>query len=245
VTSLRSPVESFTNPPQWIPTNPELSNYSAVFNQIPLGNYIFNSFFVTLAIVVGQLATATLAGYAFARFDFPGKNILFWLILATMMIPLQATIIPVFVLISKLHLADTRTSLILPAVGTAFGTFLMRQYFMRIPNDFEEAAMIDGAGLWRVFWNVYLPLAKPGLAILSVLTFNAYWNEFFRPLVFLKSPNLFTLPLGLVNLQGYLGTGSISVILAGVIISLIPVLIVYLWGQRYLIEGILMGGVKG
>jgi multiple sugar transport system permease protein len=105
--------------------------------------------------------------------------------------------------------------------------------------------MIDGAGLWRVFWNVYLPLAKPGLAILSVLTFNAYWNEFFRPLVFLKSPNLFTLPLGLVNLQGYLGTGSISVILAGVIISLIPVLIVYLWGQRYLIEGILMGGVKG
>lgn len=104
---------------------------------------------------------------------------------------------------------------------------------------------MDGASNWRVFWNVYLPLAKPGLAILAILTFNAYWNEFFRPLIFLKSGAKFTLPVGLANLQGYLGTGSVSVVLAGVIVSLIPVLVVYLWGQRYLIEGVLMGRVKG
>jgi multiple sugar transport system permease protein len=162
-----------------------------------------------------------------------------------MMIPLQATIIPVFVLISKLGLADTRSSLILPALGTAFGTFLMRQYFLRIPKEFEEAALLDGASQWRIFWSIYLPLAKSGLAVLAVLAFNGYWNEFLRPLIFLKTISKFTLPLGLVNLQGYMGTGSISVVLAGVIVSLLPVLVVYLIGQRYLVEGIMMGGLKG
>lgn len=244
-TSLRSPTESFTLPPQWIPVNPDWSNYRAVFTTIPFGAYIVNSTFVTLAIVVGQLVTAALAGYAFARLEFPGREVFFWIVLATLMIPLQATIIPVFVLISELGLSDTRAALILPALSSAFGAFLLRQYFRRIPNDFEEAALLEGASQWQVFWTIYLPLAKPGLAVLGVLTFNTYWNEFLRPLIFLQSNENFTLPLGLVNLQGYLGTGSISVILAGVVISLLPVLIVYLLGQRYLVEGIMMGGLKG
>ena len=162
VTSLRTPAESFSVPPQWIPTNPQWQNYVAVFQQIPLARYVGNSVIITVSIVLGQLITASLAGYAFARLNFPGKNILFWLILATTMIPLQATIIPVFVLISRLGLADTRLSLILPALPTAFGTFLMRQYFLTIPNDFEEAAMLDGASQWQVFWRIYLPLALPG-----------------------------------------------------------------------------------
>ncbi len=244
-TSLRTPIESFSVPPQWIVLNPDWSNYRAVFERIPFFLEILNSFIVAIAVVVGQLFTASLAGYAFARLDVPGRNVLFWLVMATMMIPLQATIIPVFVLISRLGLANKLLSLILPAVPTAFGAFLLRQYFLGVPNEFEEAATIDGANPLQVFWQVYLPLVAPGLAVLAVLTFNGVWNDFFRPLIFLNDPSVFTIPLGLNELKGYMQTGSISIVLAGVTISLIPVVIVYIFGQRYLLEGIMMGGVKG
>ncbi len=244
-TSLRTPAESFSVPPQWIPVRPDWTNYVEVFKRVPFGAYVVNSFVVTGSVVLGQLLTASLAGYAFARLQFPFRGVLFWLVMATVMIPLQATIIPVFVLISSLGLADTLASLILPALPTAFGTFLLRQYFMSMPNDYEEAALIDGANQWQVFYRVYLPMATPGLAILTVLAFNSHWNEFFRPLIFLSTNENFTLPLGIVTLFGYLGTGSVSVVLAGVVLSLIPVLVVYTVGQRYLIEGIAMGGLKG
>jgi multiple sugar transport system permease protein len=243
-TSLRTPAESFSVPPQWIPVDPDLSNYEQVFERIPFWRQIFNSFLVTASIVVGQLITASLAGYAFAHLEFPGKTVLFWLIMATLMIPLQATIIPVFVLISRLNLTDTLASLILPALPTAFGTFLLRQYFLQIPKEFEEAALIDGAGLWHIFSRVYWPLVAPGLAVLAVLAFNSHWNEFFRPLVFMVTAENFTIPLGLNDLKGYMMTGSISVVLAGVVLSIIPVILVYLFGQRYLIEGIMLGGLK-
>lgn len=243
-TSLRTPIESFTVPPEWIPRSPQWSNYRDVFDEIPYMRYLINSIVVTGSIVVGQLITSALGGYAFARLRFPGKNVLFWLILATLMVPLQATIIPVFVLISKLGLADTRASLILPAWTTAFGIFLLRQHFLSIPNEYGEAAILDGASQWQVFWSVYLPLASPRLAILAVLAFNFHWNEFFRPLIFLSSNDNFTLPLGVVTLFGYLGTGSISVVLAAIVMSFIPVLVVYVIGQRYLVEGLMMGGIK-
>lgn len=244
-TSLRLPSESYSSPPQWIPTDFEVSNYTQVFQQVPFASYVFNTVIVTFAIIAGQLLTAALAGYAFARLKFPGRTLLFGLVLATIMIPLQATVIPVFVLIRNLGLADTLAALILPAWVTAFGTFLMRQFFMQLPNEFEEAALIDGANQWQIFWRVYLRLAAPALAVLAILSFNFHWNEFFRPLIFLTSNEKFTLPLGLVTLQGYLGTGSISVVLAGVMMSLVPVLVIFLLGQRYLIEGITMGGIKG
>jgi multiple sugar transport system permease protein len=244
-TSLRTPAESFSVPPQWIPLRPDFTNYFEVFKRVPFASYVANSFIVTGTIVVGQLLTASLAGYAFARLQFPFRGVLFWLVMATVMVPLQATIIPVFVLISSLGLADTLASLVLPALPTAFGTFLLRQYFMAMPNDYEEAALIDGANQWQVFYRVYLPMATPGLAILTVLAFNTHWNEFFRPLIFLSTNENFTLPLGVVTLFGYLGTGSVSVVLAGVVLSLLPVLVVYTIGQRYLIEGIAMGGLKG
>jgi len=243
-TSLRLPAESFSVPPQWIPVNPNWDNYHQVFVRIPFWSQIFNSIAVTASIVIGQLATASLAAYAFARLTFPGRELLFWVVMATMMIPLQATIIPVFVLISQLGLTDTLTSLILPALPTAFGTFLLRQYFMAISKEFEEAATIDGANPFQVFYRVYLPLVAPGQAVLAVLSFNQHWNEFFRPLVFLLTNSKFTIPLGLNDLKGFESTGSISVVVAGVVISLIPVVFVYFFGQRYLIEGIMMGGVK-
>lgn len=245
-TSLRTPAESFTVPPEWIPIDLDFSNYERVFEEIPFWQQMGNSFFITFATVFGQLLTASLAGYAFARLRFPGRNALFWVVLATMMIPGQATIIPVFILISRgLGLNDTLWALILPSIPTAFGTFLLRQYFMQIPNDYEEAAMLDGANQWQIFRKIYFPLASPGLAILSVLTFNSKWNDYFTPLIFMNTKERFPITLGIVDLQGYMATGSISVVLAGIVLSTIPVIIIYIIGQRYLIEGLMMGGVKG
>jgi multiple sugar transport system permease protein len=245
-TSLRTPAQSFTLPPKWIPVDMAWSNYSQVFDEIPFWRQIGNSFLITLSVVAGQLITASLAGYAFARLRFPGRNILFWIVLATLMIPGQATIIPVFILISRiLGLYDQLGALIVPGLATAFGTFLLRQYFMAIPDDFEEAAMIDGANQWQIFSKIYLPLASPGLAILGVLTFNGKWNDYFSPLIFMNTKEYFPITLGIVDLQGYMGTGSISVVLAGIVLSTIPVIIIYILGQRYLVEGLMAGGVKG
>ncbi len=228
-TSLRQPVESFHVPPQWIPLQPDWSNYRAVFRRIPFWHQFLNSISVTVNIVVGQLITASLAGYAFARLEFPGKTVLFWLVMMTMMVPIQATIIPLYTLISKyLGLADTLSSLVLPALPTAFGTFLLRQYFLMVPVEYEEAAVLDGANPWQVFAQIYLPLASSGLAVLGVLTFNFHWNEFFRPLIFLVTKEKFTVPLGLFDLQGYMMTGSISIVLAGIVLSMVPTVVVYI-----------------
>ncbi len=245
-TSLRTPAQSFTVPPKWIPTDMDFDNYATVFTQIPFWNQIANSFIITLSVVAGQLITASLAGYAFARLRFRGRTVLFWVVMATMMIPGQATIIPLFILISRgLHINDTLFALIIPGLATAFGTFLLRQYFMGIPDDFEEAALVEGANQWQIFRKIYLPLASPGMAILAILTFNAKWNDYFSPLIFMNTKSRFPITLGIVDLQGYMGTGSISVVLAGIVLSTIPVIIIYLLGQRYLIEGLMVGGLKG
>lgn len=243
-TSLRTPSESFNLPPSFLPINPDFTAYQDVFKQINVGLLVLNSALVTGLIALGQMASATLAGYAFARLDFRGKKAIFSLVLATMMVPVQVTIVPVFMLIRGMGLSDTLLALILPAIPTAFGTFLMRQYFLGLPNDFAEAAALDGAGPWRIFRSVYVPLAVPGMAIVGILAFNFHWNEFFRPLILTISEQNFTLPLGLVTLQGNLGTGSISVVLAGVILSMLPALVVFIFGQRTLREGLTAGASK-
>ncbi|MCA9881527.1 MAG: carbohydrate ABC transporter permease [Anaerolineae bacterium] len=245
-TSLRTPAESFTVPPKWIPVDFDVSNYEMVFEEIPFWQQLGNSFFITFTVVIGQVITASLAGYAFARLTFPGRNIIFWIVLATLMIPGQATLIPVFILVTRvLGMGDTLAALIIPSLATAFGTFLLRQYFMQIPGDFEEAAMIDGANQWQIFQRIYLPLASPGMAILAVLTFNAKWNDYLTPLIFMNTEDRFPITLGIVRLQGYMGTGSISVVLAGIVLSTVPVIIIYILGQRYLLEGLMVGGLKG
>lgn len=243
-TSLRTPAESFDLPPEIIPTDPTVEAYRGVFDQIDVWLYALNSTLVTALIAVGQMITAGLAGYAFARLEFRFKKPLFALVLATMMVPLQVTMVPVFLELKTMGLTDTLLGLIVPAFPTAFGTFLMRQYFLGMPKDLGEAAMIDGAGPWRVFRSVYAPLAAPGLAIVGVLAFNYHWNEFFRPLILETSTENLTLPLGLVSLQGNLGTGSISVVLAGVVLSMIPAVVVFVVGQRPLREGIASAGVN-
>src|SRR3954468_1578580 len=243
-TSLRTPAQSFDLPPQIIPTHPTASAYRGVFQQIDVWLLALNSTLVTALIAVGQMITAGLAGYAFARLEFRFKRPLFGLVLATMMVPLQVTIVPVFLVLKSMSLTDTLLGLIIPAFPTAFGTFLMRQYFLGMPKDLGEAAMLDGAGPWRIFRSVYAPLATPGLAIVGVLAFNYHWNEFFRPLILETSNQNFTMPLGLVSLQGNLGTGSISVVLAGVVLSMIPAVVVFVIGQRPLREGITAGAGK-
>ena len=225
-------------------TTPGFAAFVDVFEQIPVWLYLWNTALVTLLVAAGQMISAAMAGYVFARFEFRGKNGLFAVILATMMVPMQVTIVPVFMLIRGMGLADTLLALIIPALPTAFGTFLMRQYFMGLPAELGEAAEIDGAGPWRTFFGIYMPLATPGLAIVGILAFNYHWNEFFRPLIMTISEQNFTLPLGLVSLQGNLGTGSVATVLAGVVLSMIPALIVFIFGQNPLREGLTAGAGK-
>ncbi|WP_375388658.1 carbohydrate ABC transporter permease [uncultured Amnibacterium sp.] len=243
-TSLRTPAEAFTNPPQWLPLSPDFGNYAKVFDQIPIGTFFVNSVIVTGLIVVGQTITCTLSGYAFALIRFPGRGVIFGAFLATMMVPLQTIIIPVFVIVRYLGLSDSPMSLVVPALGSAFGTFLMRQYFLQMPPELGEAARIDGCSQFQVFSRVYARMAAPAVATLAILNFSGFWAEFYRPLIFLQSQPNFTLPLGLVGLQGNLGTGSISVVLAGVILAMLPSVLLFIFAQRYFIEGITAGSFR-
>jgi multiple sugar transport system permease protein len=243
-TSLRTPAEAFSNPPQWIPLHPDFSNYSAVFDRIPIGRFFVNSVIVTGLIVVGQTITCTLSGYAFAMVSFPGRSVIFGIFLATLMVPLQTIIIPVFVIIRYLGLSDSPMSLVVSALGSAFGTFLMRQYFMQMPKELGEAARIDGAGHFQTFLLVYAKMAGPAIATLAILNFSGFWAEFYRPLIFLQTQDNFTLPLGLVGLQGNLGTGSISVVLAGVVLAILPSVVLFIVAQRYFIAGITAGASR-
>ena len=229
--------ESLGVSPSLVPTSLDLGAYRDVFTQVDMALLILNSVLVTAACAVGQMVTAAMAGYVFARVEFRGRGALFAVVLATMMVPMQVTIVPVFMLVRGMGLSDTLLALILPAIPTAFGTFLMRQYFLGLPAEVAEAAEIDGAGPWRTFFSVFAPLATPGMAIVGILAFNYHWNEFFRPLIMTISEQNFTLPLGLVTLQGNMGTGSVATVLAGVVISMIPALVVFVVGQRTLRGG--------
>jgi multiple sugar transport system permease protein len=230
-------------PPLWFGDD-LLANFRLLTERLPFWRNLGWSLYVALMAALLTLLFCSMAGYAFALMEFRFKKPLFALVLATMMVPLQVTMVPVFLELKTMGLTDTLLGLIVPAFPAAFGTFLMRQYFLGMPKDLGEAAMIDGAGPWRVFRSVYAPLAAPGLAIVGVLAFNYHWNEFFRPLILETSTENLTLPLGLVSLQGNLGTGSISVVLAGVVLSMIPAVVVFVVGQRPLREGITSAGVN-
>lgn len=244
-TSWRLAKDSFSLPPQWLPSVWRIENYQEVLNGIPFVAFVLNSLKVSVLITLGQLVTCSMAAYAFARLRFPGREVLFLVFLSQLMVPQQVTIIPIFILIRVLGLLDTHWSLIIPAVFSAFGTFLLRQFFLTIPSELEDAARVDGAGYVRTFLQIILPLAGPGLSTLAIFVFNFYWNEFFRPLLFLSTWEKMTLPLGLTVMRGYLGVGNVAAIMAGVSMGILPVLLVFLLAQRYLIEGITLTGIKG
>ncbi len=243
-TSLKeaNAVNSF--PPEWIPNPIRWSNYADAVHAVPFFRYFMNSVFISVAVTFGQVLTSAMAAYAFSRLNFPGRDALFFGYLATMIIPGSVTMIPTFILFRSLHLIDTYTALILPGMFSAYGTFMLRQFFMSLPRELEEAAKIDGCTLPMIFWKIIIPLSKPGLATLATFTFLGSWNNFMWPLVVTSSELKKVLPLGLMSFQGQYSTQT-NLLMAGSLIALIPIILVFLFNQRYFIKGIQMGAVKG
>ncbi len=245
-TSLRLPRESFSLPPHFLPRFPlRWSNYAEVFDTFPFFLFVFNSAFVSFIAVSGQILTSSMGAFAFSRLHFKGRDALFVLVLAGLMVPTQVTIIPLFILMSKLGLIDTRVSLLLPSLIFPLGVFLIRQFMMTIPRDYDEAAFIDGASRFTVYSRIIVPMVKPPIIVAAMMHLLLVWNDFFRPLIFINSFEKMTLPLGLYALNGFMGAGSLSVILAGVILSIIPPIIFYIFGQQYLMLGLRTSGIKG
>jgi multiple sugar transport system permease protein len=243
-TSLKLPPDIFTYPPVWIPSPIAWQNYAKTVAAMPFGRFYLNSLVVTTCVTLLQLLTSSLAAFAFARMRFPGRNALFLLYLATLMIPFQVTMIPNFIIVRALGWYDTYQALILPPAFSAFSTFLLRQYFMGIPRELDEAARIDGATSLRIWWQVILPLAGPALAALATFVSLNSWNDFLWPLIITNSPTMRTLPVGLSTFQGQYKTDW-NLLMAGSVIAMLPVLLVYIIGQRWFIRGITLSGLSG
>ncbi len=207
-------------------------------------NWMLNSLIIAFAITLWHVIFDSLAGYAFAKRRFPGREVLFWLMLSTLMIPIHVTVIPLFIVTNRLGLIDNILAVILPGTANAFGIFLMRQYIQTLPSELEEAARIDGASELRVFWNVILPLSRPALGALAIFTFVRHWNDFLWPLIALTRPQNYTLTVGVANLQGEFAT-DYGVIFAGAALAALPMIIFFFAFQRYFLEGVRMGAVKG
>jgi multiple sugar transport system permease protein len=244
VTSLESTAQAFSIPPSFIPNPVQWDNFPQSFNALPFNLAYMNSAIVAVTVTVFQLLTCSMAAYAFARIKFPGREIIFFAFLATMMIPFQLTIIPIFLTMKQIGLLDTLLSLILPpALFSAFGVFLLRQFILGLPIELEEAAIVDGANRWTIFWRIILPLLRAPLAALGIFTFIAMWNDFFRPLIMLNTPSNFTVPLMLNQFRGQYAT-EWTLVMAGSVIAVLPLLIVYILAQRHIIRGIAMTGLK-
>jgi len=244
-TALKTPEQTFALPPQWIPNPVEWQNFPEVFAEVPFGRFIVNSFILVALNVVGQVFAVSLVAYGFARLRFPGRSVLFLLMLATLMIPYHVTLVPRFILFSKLGWINTYLPLVIPAfMGSSFLIFLVRQYMMSIPYDLDEAAYIDGANWFDVFRHVILPLSRPALVLVVVFTFVEVWNDFLQPLIYLNDPNLFTVSLGLSFFQGTRETNW-NLLMAGSLMVTIPPLLLFFFAQRQLIGGISIEGLKG
>lgn len=244
ITSIETTAQAFRIPPSLIPNPFMWINYPESFNALPFNLAYMNSAIIAVTVTFFQLITCSMAAYAFARIRFPGRDILFFAFLATLMIPFQLTIIPIFLTMKTIGLLDTLLSLILPpALFSAFGVFLMRQFIMGLPLELEEAAIMDGANRWKIFWRIIIPLLRAPLAALGIFTFIGQWNDFFRPLIMLNSPANFTVPLMLSQFRGQYAT-QWTLVMAGSVIAVLPLLIVYILAQRHIIRGIAMTGLK-
>ena len=245
-TSLRVPQESFKLPPTFLPRIPFVwGNYGKVFSTVAFFRFFLNSFTVSVVSMSLQLLFSAMAAFALTRIPFKGNHAVFLLILAGMMVPAQVTIIPLFIMMSKVGLYDSLFALILPSIIFPLSVFLLRQSMSTIPVSYDEAAYMDGAGRGIVFFKIILPMVRPSLTVAGIMHFLIVWNDFFRPLIFINTQKLMTLPLGLFTLNGFMGNGNLSVVMAGVILSIIPPSLLYAFGQKYIIEGTAKGGIKG
>ncbi len=244
-TALKNELQTFALPPQWFPNPAQWQNFIQVFQEVPFARFIVNTFILVALNIVGQLFAVTLVAYGFARIRFPGRSVLFLLMLSTLMIPYHVTLVPRFILFSKLGWINTYLPLTVPAfTGSSFLIFLVRQYMMSIPYDLDEAAYIDGASRFQVFWHVIVPLSRPALVLVIVFTFVGVWNDFLQPLIYLNDPNLFTVSLGLSFFQGVRDTNW-NLLMAGSLLATIPPLLLFFFAQRQLIGGISIEGLKG
>jgi multiple sugar transport system permease protein len=242
--SLKSYGELFGNPYGFLPKQWVWKNYSDVFRAVPFHLYFLNTLKITVVCTIGTIVTAAAAAYAFARLNFPCRDFLFLGYLATLMIPRQITLVPTFLIMRWLGLLDNHLSLILPGIFSAYGTFLLRQFFLGIPQELEEAATIDGCGYLRRFFQIILPLSKPALATLGIFTLMAQWNDYLYPMIFLNSENQRTLVLGLAIFRGDVDV-QWNLLMAAVVMSSIPMVIAFLSAQRFFVEGIATSGLKG
>ncbi|OGI22878.1 MAG: sugar ABC transporter permease [Candidatus Melainabacteria bacterium RIFOXYA12_FULL_32_12] len=244
-TSFMGQKQIFSYPPALMPNPFIISNYYNVTKVIPVAQYFFNSAFVAILTTVGQVIIASMAAYAFARLKFKGRDALFLILLATMMIPPQVNIVPLFFVMRELHWINTYQALIVPGLFGGFGIFLLRQWFKGLPADLEDAAKIDGCNPLQTYWKIAMPLALPAIATLGIFTFITTWNSFMWPLIVTNSDTMRTLPVGLAVFKGsFRETTEWGQLMACALIAVIPVVGVFLLGQKYFIKGIMMGGVK-
>lgn len=245
-TSLKEPQAVFTLTPQWIPKPFDWSNYVQIWQVVPFFRFFINSVFVAVCVTAGHVFSSACAAYAFARLRFPGRDRLFFGYVATMMIPGSVTIIPVFILMRMFGWIDTYRALIIPGIFSAFGTFLLRQFFMTIPQDLEDAAKIDGASTFRIFWRIILPVSKPSLIALTIATFVGNWQSFMWPLLVVDSVEKKTLPIGLAYFQELYQFASPNwpLLMAGSLVAMLPVVLLFIFNQRFFLQGIRLSGVQ-
>jgi multiple sugar transport system permease protein len=245
--ALKAEGQIFVWPPQWIP-NPVLwSNFQKAFSnpQLPFGRFVVNTLIIEAGVVSGRLISCTLVSYGFARLKAPGKNILFTILLATLMLPRAAVLIPQYILFNQLGWVNTFLPLIVPAwFGEAYAIFLMRQFFMTIPRELEEAAIIDGATTLQIIWRVIVPLSTPVLAVIAILTFKDTWNDFLNPLLYLSEPSKYTVSVGLAYFNGQFDV-KLNLLMAASATMMIPIVVLFIFAQRAFVEGISLTGLKG
>lgn len=243
LTSVKDMSDIYVYPPQWIPSVFHFDNYAKVFNAAPFGRYYLNSAVVAIVVTIGQLITCSMAAYAFARLTFKGRNALFLLFLGTMMIPYNVTMIPSFMVLYWLGWVDTYQALIVPGLASAFGTFLLRQFFITIPKELEEAAYLDGANKFTVLRRIIIPLSKPALATLAIFTFMGVFNDFIWALIVINSEDMRTVQLGLAIFRDRYLT-QWDLLMAGSVMAVLPILLVFFFAQKYFIKGITLSGLK-
>ena len=244
LTSLKTQSEAIHVPPVIFPSKPVLSNYTDVFKDVPFARMYLNTIISAAVTVTAQLLICSMAAYAFAKLHFPGRDIIFVTLLAVLMVPSSFFILPQYLIIQKLNLLNTVTALFLPNLFSAFGTFLLRQFFMSLPSDLEDAAALDGCSPFMTYWRIMLPLAKPGLVSLGILTLRFAWNDLMWPLIVNTSQEKMTLTAGLAYMQGQYHT-NYPEMMAGAMMAIIPLLILFAVFQRQFIEGIALTGIKG
>jgi multiple sugar transport system permease protein len=245
-TSLMTYEQTLVYPPEWLPRPLTLGNYAKAFSESPLWRYLLNSVFVAFCTVAGQLLTGTMAGFAFARLKFRGRDALFFLILTTMMVPVQVNLVPLFAMIARFGWVDSYWALIVPDLAGAFGVFLLRHWFLGLPQELEDAARIDGCSPWQFFWRIALPTALPAIATLGIFQFLASWNTFMWPLVATNSDAMRTLPVGLSAFRASMHeTTNWSLLMAATAVAIGPAIAVFLFLQRFFLKGLMDGAVKG